>query len=249
MKKFISMLTAISILCGVLTCSVSAATPSMTDKEYEAAVAEIMSNYQADPDAAKLALSQLDTTLIGEPQITEYYSESVTRGTSPSDYTHTVYSFKRGGSKIYYLQWSLTANESESFPGPLDYCSLEWDNSYASYYLSSGDDVMTTVQAKNTGIVLFNVEDSDLDKGEYTYGTVQVTPKKSGWMEYGSKFVHTYTSLLVSGSATVSFSPSPSLSSQGESTLGVSGNFGFTVNVGSQTKQWQIWADNAVNLP
>ena len=249
MKKIISMLTVISILFGVFTCSASAATLDMTDKEYEAAVAEIMSNYQTDPDAAILALSQLDTTLIDEPQITEYYSEGKARGTSPSDYTHTVYSFKRGGSNVYYLQWSLTANKSEAFPGPLDYCSLEWDNSYASYYLSSGDDVMTTVQARNTGIVLFNVEDSDLDKGEYTYGTVQVTPTKSGWMEFGSKFVHTYTSLLVSGSASYSFAPSATLNSLGVATLGVSGNYGFTVNVSSTTNEWQIWTDNAVNLP
>lgn len=249
MKKIISMLTAFSILLGVLTCSVSATTLDMSDKEYEAAVADIMSNYQKDPDAAILALSQLDTSLIDEPQITEYYSEGKTRGTSPSDYTHSVYSFKRAGSDIYYLQWLLTANKSEAFPGPLDYCSLEWDNTYASYYLSSGDDVMTTVQARSTGIVLFNVEDSDLDKDEYTYGTVQVTPTKSGSMEFGSKFVHTYTSLLVSGSATYSFSPSATLNSLGVATLGVSGNYGFTVSVGSTTNQWQIWTDNAVNLP
>lgn len=249
MKKFISMLIVISILCGALTCSAFAAAPDMTEEEYEAAVAEIMSNYQADPNAAKSALSQLDTTLIGEPQITEYYSEGVTRGTNPSDYTHSVYSFKRGGSRVYYLQWSLTANKTERHPGPLDLCSLEWDNSRASYYLSSGDNVMTTVQAKNTGIVLFNVEDVSLDKGEYTYGTVQVTPTKSGWLEYGSKFVHTYTSLGVSGSVSYNFAPSATLSSLGEATLGVAGNFGFTANVSSKTNKWQMWADNAVNIP
>lgn len=249
MKKIISLLAVISILLGIFTCSASAATVTMTDAEYEAAVAEIMSGYKNDPEAAVQALAQLDTTLIEEPQITEYYSGNNARSTSPSNYTHTVYSFKRGGSNVYYLQWSLSANKSEIAPGPLDYCSLEWDNSYASYYLSSGDDVMTTVQERKTGIVLFNIEDKKLDKGEYTYGTVQVKPKKSGWMEYGSKYVHTYTSLLVSGSATYSFSPSATLNSLGVATLGVTGNYGFTVNVSSQTNQWQIWTDNAVNLP
>lgn len=140
MKKIIAMLGIISVIFGFFTCSASAAALAMTDQEYEAAVAEIMSNYKTDPNAAILALSKLDTTLIEEPQITEHYSTSKARGTNPSDYTHTVYGFKRGNSNVYYLQWSLTANKSELFHGPLDYCSLEWDNSYASYYSSSGDD-------------------------------------------------------------------------------------------------------------
>ena len=107
---------------------------------------------------------------------------------------------------------------------------------------------MTTVQARSTGIVLFNIEDGKLDKGEYTFGTVQVLPTQSGEMEIGSKFVHTYTSLLLSGSASYSFAPSETINSTGEFTLGVTTNYGFTVSVGTMTNQWQIWADNTIEL-
>lgn len=222
------------------------------EREYESAVAEIMKTYYDDKDSALAALEELDTVLLEEPTIVEHASSNGilnTYATKPTDYTLKVYSFRRAGSLYYHLQWLLTANKKEYAPGPLDYVSLEWDSNRASYYLSNGDSKVSTVQAKKSGIVLFNVQDSDLKKGESAYGTVQVKPtKKNTSIEYGSKFVHTYTKLLVSGSASYSFASSISLNAKGDASLGISNNYGFTVNVGSKTNKWQIWADNAVKV-
>lgn len=245
MKKRSVLLAILLAFCSVL--QVSAAEIPMSDTEYEARVAEIMASYTDDPEAAKQALAELDTELVSEPTVVEGGSNSLVRGTSPSDYELTVSAYKRGNSERLYLQWMLTANASEWFPGPLDYVSLEWDTAFASYYLSSAGGDGCTVQGRETGIVLFNVEDDQLSSGDYVYGTVQVEPITGGWMEFGSKFVHTYTSLNVSGSASYAYVSSASASAVGGS-LGLSYTKTYTVNVDSETHQWQRWADNAVSV-
>lgn len=251
MKKIIAAVTLVTMLLGIFLFSVSAEAERNNyeqNEDYEASVAKVMKGYYANEQEAKEALAQLDTELIGEPQRTEHYPQSNSRKTSPSDYEFIVYSFKRGSSKVVYLQFMITANKTEKHPGPLDFCSIEWDNSYASYYASSGDSNMTTVKSKKTGIVVFNVEDDKLKKDEYAYGTVRVSPIKSGYLDYGAKYAHTYTTLAVSGSATVSYSSSVTLSSAEILTLGAVGNYGFTVNLGTNTKEWEIWDDNSVKL-
>lgn len=248
MKKIISIILIAVFMFGCNTIAF-ATESSIQDDEYEAAVAQIMSTYWADPDAAKEDLANLDTVLIEEPTVEEHYTNNGGMlGIQPTDYELSVYSFKRGNSRIYYLQWMIQSKRSEWFSGPLDYVSIEWDTGYASYYLSNGDGTYSTVQGKNTGIVLFNVQDGDLKNGEYTFGTVQVDPKKSGWLEFGSKYVHTYTSIVATGSASYSFAPSASISASGDFSLGLSSTYGFTVNVSGTTSKWQIWADNAVKL-
>lgn len=200
-----------------------------------------MENYQKDPQAAKAALAQLDTVLIGEPQVTEHIPNGPqTRKINPSDYTFQVHSFKRGNSSNFYLQWQIVSKKTELLSGPLDFVSIEWDTHVASYYSSNGDSNMSTVQGKNTGIVLFNVEDNKLKNGKSTYGTVQVTPIKKATLNFGSKYVHTYTSFIFGGSASYSFSPSASLDAAGIPSLGLSYTYGFKVNVSSNTSQWQL---------
>lgn len=248
MKKLISMILVAILMLGCNT-FVFAAESSTQDNEYEAAVAKIMSTYRTDPEAAKKALADLDTVLLEEPRIEEHsVNNDGMRGINPTDYVLSVYSFKRGGSSIHYLQWMVESKRDEWFSGPLDYVSIEWDTGYASYYLSNGDNTHSTVQGRNTGIVLFNVQDGDLKKGEYSYGTVQVKPIKSGWLEFGSKYVHTYTELVASGTASYSFAPSASISASGDFSLGLSSTYGFTVSVTGNTSKWQIWSDNAVKL-
>lgn len=248
MKKMLSIMLAAFL---VFSCNTFAFASESTnvDIEYEAAVAEIMKTYQVNPDAANTALAELDTILLEEPSVQEYTcDDTITRGINPTDYIFSVYSFKRGDSPTYYLQWMVESNRDEWYSGPPDYVSLEWDSNYASYYSSNGDGEISSVQERKTGIVLFNVQDRDLDDGKYTYGTVRVTPKKRGTMEFGSKYVHTYTGLLVTGTASYSFSPSLSLSSKGEFTLGVEANYGFSVSLSGQAKKWQIWTDNALYI-
>ncbi len=223
------------------------------NREYSATVAEIMKNYRSDPVAAEKALKEIDTELVGEPVTTQHsFSNSSSNargiGTDPTDYEFTVYCFKRGNSRVHYLQFYIEALETEWAEGPLDYCSIEWDTAYGKYYSSYGDDIISTVQARDTGIVLFNIQDEDLKKGEYTIGTVEVSPIKSGDLEYGSKFVHTYTSLLVSGSASYNMVSSASVDTLPKASLGLSHTKTYTVNVSSKTNQWQLWTDNAVTL-
>lgn len=220
---------------------------SASDTEYEAQVAAILATYTRDPEAAKLALTKLGTTLLAEPSITEYNNSFKVRGTSPSDYELLVASTKRSNSNRIYLSCVLIVNAKEWCPGPLDFMSLEWDTAYGKYYLSVTGGGGCTVQGRDVGIVLFNIEDDKLSSGDHIYGTVQVEPISSGWMEYGSKFVHTYTSFNVSGSASYSFTPSASVSGSGGG-LGLSYTKTYLVNVSSSTSQWQLWADNAVDL-
>lgn len=250
MKKFISLTLSIMLLFSYTSIVLASTSVNLTEDEYLKAVSEIMVNYYDDVPAAQEALADLDTTLLQEPKVTNYSvnGEISTYGINPSDYSLSVYSFNRAGQNRHYLQWSLDSNRTEVFAGPLDYVSMEWDTAYASYYSSNGDTSISTVNGKNTGIVLFNVQDNKLKSGTYTYGTVQVTPNgKSGWLEFGSKYVHTYTTLDVSGSASFEYKPSGSLSSS-DFSLGISYIFGFTVNVGTNTSKWQIWNDNAVKL-
>lgn len=242
MKKLSVLLALLLAMSCVL--QVSAAEVPMSDQEYEARVAEILVSYAENPEEATRALAALDTELIAEPQIVQYAGNSPARKTSPSDYDLCVSSFKRSNSTRIYLQWILTANKTETLPGPLDYVSLEWDTAYGTYYLSSAGGTGCTVQGRDKGIVLFNVEDDKLEKGNYVYGTVQVTPIITGWMEFGSKFVHTYTSQNYSGSATYSFTPS--ISATGS--LGLSYTNSYTVNVSNETNCWQLWADNATDI-
>lgn len=247
MRKILSLFMA-TVLLMLIVVPTYANDKELSESEFEASVAEIIQAYKTDPEKVKERLNAIDAALLGEPVVIEHYANDNARGTSPSDYTFYVYSAKRAGASTHYLMWVIAADSKEWFPGPLDYVSLEWDTEMATYYSSNGDDEFSTVQGRNTGIVVFNLEDDKLKSGDYAYGTVRVTPSTGGTLEYGSKFVHTYTSLLVSGSASYSFAPSASLSASGEASLGLSYTMGYTVNVGSTTNKWQLWADNATSL-
>lgn len=248
--KFRKWLAILLILC-LSTCMVSptlAAETETGDEAFEAVVAQIMTGYADDPDGAVEALAEIDVALIDTPTVTTYQTTSTARGRSPSNYTLTVYAYKRGGSSIYYLQWSLSVDKKEWYPGPLDYVSLEWDTENAKYYGSSGDGDESTVAGKSDGIVLFNLEDDNLAAGDSSYGTVQVTRKGTGSLDFGSKFTHTYTSFGITGSVSYTFKPSSTISAAGEFSLGLSYTYGYTVTISTGTTEWSIWADNTVSL-
>ncbi len=234
------------ILAFIIILTVGALNIQEKDAEYEAQVAEIMKDYASDPAAAREALASIGAELIGEPVTVEHFAGQSAGGSARPDYSLSVYGTRRSGSQSVHLQWILQANATEYFPGPLDYIGLEWDTNRASYYSTYADGEISTVRGRSSGIVLFNIEDDKLNSGEYAYGTVQVEPLAEGWMDYGSKYVHTYTSVLVSGSASPSFAPSISVSDGGS--LGLAHTSGYAVSVGTNTSKWQIWADNAVNL-
>jgi hypothetical protein len=249
MKRIISITIAVCILFSTCVSLTVAATVTVAENSYEKQIFEIMSNYDTNPEQAILELESIDTVLVGKPVTIEHKHASKTKATQPTDYSLTVYCTKRISSTIYHLQWLLKANKTESKPGPIDFVGLEWDTKYASYYLSSGDGTYSTVAGRSTGLVMFNLQDSDLKAGKSSYGTVEVNKIKSGTMEYGVKFSHNFKKYLISGSATYSVSPSASVSASGDFSLGLSNTKSFTVSVSSALDYWNLWNDNAVNIP
>lgn len=230
----------------------AAAEASTGEIDYETAVAEIMRDYEKDPAAAKAALAELDTVLIGEPEKVEHVSSQPvskwgligTQQTNPTDYTLLVYSMKRGNSSNYILQWRLDCHKTETNPDSLDFVSLEWDTAYAKYYSASGDGTYSSVAGRNDGIVLFNLEDDELKKDGWSQGTVYVTPEVAGEMEYGTKFTHSYTKKAKTGSMTHKFEPSY----QAPKSLGLTYTFSYTVTTSDSTIAWDLWTDNAATL-
>ncbi len=244
----------VALTLAVLMCCIGAGTPvtansfaAASDEEYYLfQVAQIMEGYEENPQAAVAALAELDTELIGEPSVQTIRTSGTERRTDPTDYTLKIYCTKRGMAGVnlaYYLSWTLEAEIMEILPGPLDFISIEWDTRYGEYYSSNGDGVYSTVKSRSDGIVLFNLQDNDLRAGNSAQGSVRLSPKAPGNMRYGSKFVHTYTTLNVSGSATVSYGNSAEIFSQGYGSLNLGNTKGFTVNVGTNTSQWEMWID------
>ena len=250
LRRLIAM-AVVMLLVMPIHMMASAANIQLSDAEFEESVAQIMKDYWEDPEAAEDSLKKIGAYLDCEPVIVEHFASAnpAVRGTNPSDYTFYVGSIRRSNSNLRYLQWHLKANSNEWFEGPLDYVSMEWDTAYADYYDSSGDGVMVTVAGRNDGIVMFNLEDEKLGNGDSCYGTVRVNPISVGTMEFGSKFVHTYTGIAITGvSASWSFGPSAELAASGEMSLGLAYTFGFSVSLGSSTQSWNLWADNAVTF-
>lgn len=249
MKKPVALLAILLILGGAVHCTVNR--PPASDyeygTEYEDQVAEILATYTKDPISAMQELEALDTQLLSAPTAVEY-PDAAGVEQAPSDYELVVFAFQVKNTERIYLQWILTLNTDEKHPGPLDYAGLEWDTDYGAYYSSSAGGESCTLAGRGTGLVLFNVEDINLSAGNYIYGTVQVEPITAGRMEFGSKFIHTYTSPGISGSATVSFTPSASSAAEGGS-LGLPHTMSFAVDRKAGTRQRQIWADGGVDIP
>ena len=217
------------------------------DMEYEMAVAETIRDYRHDPEGVVRRLAALDTELVGEPAVKEHHTapENAARKTAPSDYTLTVYAFKRGNSDNYYLQWALDCDKRELRPGALDYVSLEWDTACADYYTSSSDGAFSSVCARSTGIVLFTLEDDALRVGDSAVGTVQVTPRVAGEMEYGSKFTHTYNQGIHTSTASYQFNTSRAGTGK---TFGIGYTYTYSITTNAETAQWNLWRDNAVTM-
>lgn len=238
-KKLSAVVSVFLLLLVQITPAFAAETDD-SDAEYELAVAAIMRNYQNDPEGTVRRLAELDTELVGEPTVEVHYveTENAARGTSPSDYTLTVYAFKRGNTSNYRLQWALECERTEILPGALDFVSIEWDTAHATYYSSSGDSTYSTVRGRSTGIVLFNLEDDKLKAGDSAIGTIQVTPIVAGTMEYGSKFTHTYAETEGVSTASTRFVTSSYQTY----------TYTYSVTVNENTSCWSLWQDNSVTM-
>jgi len=156
--------------------------------------------------------------------------------------TLSSYSAKRGGDSYYRLYISWDSSVSEARPGSYDLVSIEWDPTVGAYYDANvGDTTKATKRdgsRRTSGIYLFNVLDNKLDFD--TYATVYVTPKKSGWLEYGSKYTHTYSKTSTSTTVGAAFN---------YATAGSTGGLTYNVTLSETEASWDKWDDNAVNLP
>ena len=145
-------------------------------------------------DQAKKILEENNISLLS---IDNKPKDSI-KAISPNDYDILTYSYRINGSSDIYLQSTISSNRDEWFSGYLDVASIEWDTSYAIYKSSKSDNFISSVRdiskARN-GIVLFNIQDKNLKKGTSTHIYVRVKPVKGGNLNFGTKYVHTYSNI------------------------------------------------------
>ena len=253
MKKITSILIilAITILNPMFVFAADIAT-EMTEQEFLDSVAEIMHNYNADPEEAIGRLARIDAYLEGEPQSTTFEAPNTSnsRAFQPSNYTITLYHAKRGtDGKTHYLMWELDRTFAlELNSNPLDFISLEWDTTYASYHSANADGVITTLKGRDVGIVLFNIEDNHFNDVDYAYGSVRVTRVQSGDMLFGAKYTHTYISFGLTGTVTSSFDAGASILANSIPGFNISASKGYTIAVTGKTVYWELYADKWASL-
>ncbi|QJX80219.1 hypothetical protein [Priestia megaterium] len=161
--------------------------------------------------------------------------------TDPARIKLTVYSAKRGGQNYYHLGVSWISKDFETKPATLDVVSLEWNPKYGKFYTASAAPGGVTTKRDGSkydkGIYLFNVNDSKLIFD--SYATVQVTKKKAGWLEYGAKYTHTYstTSKTTTGQAGIGFD-----------STGPNGGYSYSVTKTTNVSSWPKYDENAVKL-
>jgi hypothetical protein len=160
---------------------------------------------------------------------------------NPSDIELNIYASKRGGQSYWHLTSSWDALGWEDKHATLDVVSVEWDPEYGAYYSSTvpSDGIVTKRDGSNrlNGIYLFNVDD---DKFTFdSYACVQVTKKKSGDLNFGTKYTHTYstTSTSATGQAGI----------QWDST-GPTGGFTYSVTSQTNVSKWYKYEDNALTF-
>ena len=159
----------------------------------------------------------------------------------PSKISLSVYSTKRTGQNYWYLQTSWRSKEIEFDPATLDVVSLEWDPKYGKFYtaIAGGKGISTKRDGskRDKGIYLFNVNDSKYNFD--SYASVQVTKKKKGWLEYGAKYTHTYstTKKTKTGQAGINFDAT-----------GPSGGYSYSVTKTTNVSSWPKYNENAVKL-
>jgi hypothetical protein len=129
----------------------------------------------------------------------------------------------------------------ENKPATLDVLSIEWDPSYGAYYSSvvPSDGITTKKDGSKraNGIYLFNVDDTKYSFDSYC--SVLVTANKSGWLNFGSKYTHTFTTYSTSATGAASFAYEGG---------GLTGGMSYKVTSQSNVSKWDLWEDNAVSI-
>lgn len=218
---------------------------NLSDEEYLQAVTEIMTDYKADRQATLDRLAELDTELVCPPQVSWCRNASSTSiWTKPAAYTLSVYALRRQREDLYRLIWTVTCEAREARPGYLDCVSLEWDARVAEYYSGMGDQVFSTMQKPGVGVMLFNLQDVSMKRGDSSSGMICVTAKEAGKLYFGAKLTHTYTWDTDQDQVYYELIPS----AETDMSLHIDGCHTYRVKTNRGTDFWQQWAEQCITL-
>lgn len=218
---------------------------NLSEEEYLQAVTEIMTDYKADRQATLNRLAELDTELVCPPQVSWCRNASSTSiWTKPAAYTLSVYGLRRQGEDLYRLIWTVTCEAREARPGYLDCVSLEWDAWVAEHYGGMGDQVFSTMQKPGVGVMLFNLQDVSMKRGDSSSGMICVTAKEAGKLYFGAKLTHTYTWDTDQDQVYYELIPS----TEADMSLHIDGCHTYRVKINRGTDFWQQWAEQCITL-
>ncbi|QDX93422.1 hypothetical protein EEL30_14650 [Brevibacillus laterosporus] len=222
----------------------------MTDEEFDKFIVTFTKEFKGTPDEAKQELSLLDIEY-STKEVEHSSIASSKKAEHPSvassdleaaDLEFSITQSKRGKDSFYRLISTFGAKYAVFDHGSYDLVSIEWDPDVASYYEAVvGDEKRASLRdgsKRKQGIYMFNVYDyrEDFD----TYAAVYVEPKVKGkWLEYGSKYTHTYVTKGSGSSGQASFE-------FGRGSIGTS--LSYTVNPSSSESSWEKWDDGAVKF-
>lgn len=170
-------------------------------------------------------------------------SDNVLQNTysTSADVDLTLYSSHRGTEPYYYLTAGVTSKVYlNAEAGSEDLISVEWDPAAAEYYDTTTGQYTTYMDGSKRakGIVLFNLQDKNLRKGEYAYASVRVKRKTGSKLDFQTKYVHTFD--------TTNFTWSIGGNVEYEQSTGIKGGMSFSVSGEAKQKSWQRFADNTL---
>jgi hypothetical protein len=225
----------------------------MTDSEFD----EFLVNYVYTNTEAGIPEAEIRDNLLkmgielGDINTVNYYDSSTHNNgiisplyISPTKAILSTFISRVSNSSNYEIYTYVSLKETESEPGALDLLSVEWDPNIATYVKNEHDSYYTSYMdgsQSSNGIILFNIDDKILKSagGNIAYGSVYVTPKKSGTLKTYAKYIHTYSKTNVTwtigGNITYG-------------TGGLAGGSTFSLTGTSVPDNWQIAADGSIKV-
>ena len=191
--------------------------------------------------------NELSTHNIELIEIKQYSDDGLTPyHLNPSDFVYSLVTAKDKLTGNLIITAKIDPKINELFSGPLDYVSIEWNPSKATYVASTGDNEIITVadasKSRDNGIVVFNFEDNRIFGWTKTYCSVILKNVKNDFM-CGSKFIHTYVDWGFSFSCNINLLPAIEVSS---SSIKVESALTLGITATSNVKSWQRWIDTTI---
>ncbi|KOS62885.1 hypothetical protein FJQ98_07385 [Lysinibacillus agricola] len=210
---------------------------NLTDEEFDRFMFNVVKDNQNNLDEVKTNLELVGVTLNIDNKGADVGIEPA--AIKPSQMTLTAYSTKKSGDSFWRLNTSWTTNGvSEVYASTIDVVSIEWNANDGTYYDAAvpGSPVSKRDGSKSSsGVYLFNVEDDKLNFD--SYATVYINKKTNNALSYGTKYIHTYStvSTTVGGSASVNYEKG-----------NITGGLSFDVSISTNQQKWSVWDDNVL---